>query len=103
MFNRYANTKLDTKMASTDALDTIKQKTARVCPMVCEHGYKADGNSCTKIVCAAGSFLNADNECEKRREKKPVAVKRDRPERQAPEARQAAGPKQVYVRGGQTN
>ena len=41
-----------------------------------------------KIVCAEGSFLNDDNECEKRREKKPVAV-RDRPQsRPAPEARQ---------------
>ena len=90
MFNRYAKTRLDTKLASTDALDTLKQKTARVCPLVCEHGYKADGNSCTKIVCAAGSFLNDDNECEQRREKKPVAARRERPEpRLAPEARQS--------------
>src|SRR5207344_2084466 len=57
LFNRYAKTKLDTKLASTDALDTIKLKTARVCPVVCEHGYKADGERCTKITCAAGSFL----------------------------------------------
>lgn len=88
LFNRYAKTKFDTKLASTDALDTIKLKSARVCPLVCEHGYKADGNSCTKITCATGSFLNEDNECEKRRERQPVA-KRERPEpRQAPEARQ---------------
>ena len=86
LFNRYAKTKLDTKLASTDALDTIKLKTARVCPVVCEHGYKADGERCTKITCAAGSFLNDDNECEKRRANKPVA-RRDRPEaRQGPEA-----------------
>ena len=71
LFNRYAKTKLDTKLASTDALDTIKLKTARVCPLVCEHGYKADGERCTKITCAAGSFLNDDNECEKRRANKP--------------------------------
>ena len=93
LFNRYAKTKLDTKLASTDALDTLKQKTARVCPVVCEHGYKADGNSCTRIMCAAGSFLNDDNECEKRREKKPVA-KRERPER-APEARFSPEPRQA--------
>ena len=80
LFNRYAKTKLDTKLASTDALDTIKLKTARVCPLVCEHGYKADGERCTKITCAAGSFLNDDNECEKRRGKKPVA-KRDTDDR----------------------
>ena len=80
LFNRYAKTRLDTKLASTDALDTIKLKTARVCPLVCEHGYKADGERCMKITCAAGSFLNDDNECEKRRGKKPVA-KRDADDR----------------------
>jgi uncharacterized caspase-like protein len=88
LFNRYAKTKFDTKLASTDALDAIKTKTARVCPLVCEHGFKVDGDACVKIVCAEGSFLNDDNECEKRRDKKPVAS-RDRQERQAPQARQA--------------
>jgi hypothetical protein len=97
-FNRYAKTRFDTKLASTDALDTIKLKTARVCPLVCEHGYKADGERCTKITCAAGSFLNDDNECEKRRANKPVA-RRDRPEaRQAPQARQASEAARVVVR-----
>jgi hypothetical protein len=72
-FNRYAGTKFDTKAASADALDAIKQRSSRVCPLVCEHGYKADGGKCTKIVCAEGSFLNADNQCEKRRGKTPVA------------------------------
>jgi uncharacterized caspase-like protein len=94
-FNRYARTRLDTKLASTDALDTIKLKSARVCPLVCEHGYEANGERCTKITCAAGSFLNDDNECEKRREKKPVA-KRDRPEtRRAPEAARVPGERVV--------
>ncbi len=88
-FNRYAGTRLDTKVASTDALDTIKLKSARVCPLVCEHGYKADGERCTRITCAAGSFLNDDNECEKRREKKPVA-KRDADDRRE-RARQVRG------------
>jgi hypothetical protein len=80
LFNRYAKTSVDTKLASTDALDTIKSKSSRVCPLVCEHGYKVDGDSCVKISCAEGSFLNDDNQCEKRREKKPVA-KRDSYER----------------------
>ncbi|WP_092518095.1 caspase family protein [Afipia sp. GAS231] len=93
LFNRYAGTKLDAKVASVDTLDTVKLKTSRVCPLVCEHGYKADGDRCSKISCAEGSFLNDDNECEKRREKKPVA-RRDRPEvrRDAPE------PRRVIVR-----
>ena len=72
-FNRYAGTKFDTKIATSDALDAIKQKSSRVCPLVCEHGFKADGDQCSRIVCADGSFLNDDNECEKRRGKTPVA------------------------------
>jgi hypothetical protein len=95
-FNRNAGTKLDVKMANADTLDAIKQKPSRVCPLVCEHGFKANGDQCVKIVCVEGAVLNDDNECEKRRDtKKPVAT-REKPEprqasqpRQAPEARQA--------------
>jgi uncharacterized caspase-like protein len=94
LFNRYAKTQFDTKLASTDALDTIKSKSSRVCPLVCEHGYKADGNSCTKITCATGSFLNDDNECEKRREKKPVATRdSDRQQERPAQPRPQASPK----------
>jgi uncharacterized caspase-like protein len=101
-FNRYAGTKLDTKVASVDTLDTIKLKSSRVCPLVCEHGFQAEGERCTKITCAEGSFLNDDNECEKRRAKRPVAT-RDRPEpRRAPEARRIPeATKRVYVTGSQ--
>ena len=96
LFNRYAKTSVDTKLASTDALDTIKSKSSRVCPLVCEHGYKVDGDSCVKITCADGSFLNEDNQCVKRREKKPVAKRdTDDRERAAPLRPQA---KQVIVR-----
>jgi uncharacterized caspase-like protein len=97
-FNRYAGTRLDTKVASVDTLDTIKLKSSRVCPLVCEHGFQADGDRCTRIVCAEGSVLNDDNACEKRRAKKPVAT-RDRPEsRRAPEARRVPeSTKRVYI------
>jgi hypothetical protein len=78
LFNKHAGTKLDTKLASLDALDAIKATPARVCPLVCEHGYKTDGDSCVKITCGAGAFINNDNECEKGR-KRPTRpeVKRD--------------------------
>ncbi|QWG18215.1 caspase family protein [Bradyrhizobium sediminis] len=86
LFNRYARTKFDVKLASLDALDAIKLKPSRVCPLVCEHGFKADGDRCSKIACAEGSFLNDDNECEKRRANKPAARRDDaaRPPREAP-------------------
>jgi flagellar biosynthesis GTPase FlhF len=97
LFNRYAGTRLDTKLASVDTLDAIKQKTERVCPLVCEHGFKADGDRCSKITCAEGSFLNDDNECEKRREKKPVA-KRDTDDRRDRASREPPEPRRVIVR-----
>src|SRR5882724_1799882 len=73
LFNKHAGTKLNVKLASLDALDAIKLKSTRVCPPICEHGFKSDGDNCSKIVCAEGSFLNDDNECEKRRAKRPIA------------------------------
>ncbi|WP_141935089.1 caspase family protein [Bradyrhizobium sp. UNPA324] len=73
LFNRHAGTKFDVKLASLDALDAIKVKPERVCPVICDHGYRASGDQCIRITCAEGSFLNDDNECEKRRGKKPVA------------------------------
>jgi uncharacterized caspase-like protein len=102
LFNRYAGTKFDVKAASSDALDAIKQKSSRVCPLVCEHGFKADGDHCGRIVCADGSFLNDDNECEKRHGKTPVArreentrsvrISRERPRAEASAAKpQASG------------
>jgi uncharacterized caspase-like protein len=91
LFNRYAGTKLDAKVASVDTLDAIKLKSSRVCPLVCEHGFKADGERCSRIACGEGSFLNDDNQCEKRREKRPVA-KRDRPEAKQVIARPSRAP-----------
>jgi hypothetical protein len=55
--------------------------------LICEHGFRAEGDRCDRIVCAAGSFLNDDNECEKRRPKTPVA-KRDTGDHPAPAARE---------------
>ncbi|MBR0958312.1 caspase family protein [Bradyrhizobium japonicum] len=94
-FNRYAGTKLDVKVASTDALDAVKSKPSRVCPLVCEHGFKADGDKCTKIVCRDGYAINDDNECERQRAAKPAkpstAKRDDSDERPARQRRQAGG------------
>ncbi|QQO22770.1 caspase family protein [Bradyrhizobium diazoefficiens] len=77
LFNKYARTKLDAKQASFDALDAIKAKPGRVCPLVCDHGLKADGDTCVKIACRAGYRVNDDNECAKVQDKKPVATRED--------------------------
>jgi uncharacterized caspase-like protein len=83
LFNKNAGTKLDVRLASLDALDAIKSKPARVCPLICEYGSRADGERCVKITCTAGSFLNDDNECEKRKSREPPSARRDRDERPA--------------------
>ncbi|MGC0396540.1 putative caspase-like protein [Bradyrhizobium liaoningense] len=99
LFNKYAGTQLDVKLASVDALDALKAKPGRVCPLVCNFGFKADGDQCVKITCRAGYRVGDDNECEKIQEKKPVATRedskrRDQDRRQteaAPSAPQASG------------
>jgi uncharacterized caspase-like protein len=83
LFNKNAGTRLDVKLASLDALDAIKLRPARVCPPICETGFKVDGERCVKITCAAGSFLNDDNECEKRKLREPPSARRERDERPA--------------------
>ncbi|MDA9432925.1 caspase family protein [Bradyrhizobium sp. CCBAU 51627] len=99
-FNRYAGTKLDVKVASTDALDAVRSKRSRVCPLICAHGFKADGDVCTRIVCGDGYVLNSDNECEKQRAAKPAkpatakpaaARRDDSDDRPARQRRQSAG------------
>ncbi|MDA9508997.1 caspase (peptidase) [Bradyrhizobium sp. CCBAU 11386] len=77
LFNKYAGTKFDVKLASVDALDALKTKPGRVCPLVCNFGFKADGDQCVKITCRAGYRVGDDNECEKVQEKKPVATRED--------------------------
>jgi uncharacterized caspase-like protein len=98
LFNKYAGTQFDAKLASTDALDALKAKPGRVCPLVCNFGFKADGDQCVKITCRAGYRVGEDNECEKIQEKKPVAReesrRRDQDRKQseaAPSAPQASG------------
>jgi uncharacterized caspase-like protein len=90
LFNRRAGTSLDVKQASLDTLDAIKLKQARVCPLVCEHGFEADGDRCSRIVCKEDSFLNDDNQCEKRRGKATTATRddNDRSSRRARQQRQ---------------
>ncbi|MCK1458588.1 caspase family protein [Bradyrhizobium sp. 2] len=89
LFNQSAGTNFDTKTASADALDAIKLKPARVCPLICGSGLKRDGDRCVKIACAAGYFLNGDDECEKRKVRQAPSARLERREREAAPARPA--------------
>jgi uncharacterized caspase-like protein len=76
LFNKNAGTKFDTKVASLNALEGVRSRTERVCPLVCAHGYKADGDNCTRIICDAGFEVGDDNTCKRvqvKKREKPVA------------------------------
>jgi len=71
LFNKNAQTKFDIKLASLDALDAVRGKTDRVCPLVCAKGQKAEGDHCVQIGCSSGYILNSSGACEKRPEAAP--------------------------------
>jgi hypothetical protein len=90
LFNKSAGTKLDVKLASIDVLDAIRAKPARICPLNCDRGYRADGDACTKIVCEAGYEVGGDGSCESievKKRKMPVAKLAPSVERDAIEPR----------------
>jgi caspase domain-containing protein len=82
-FNGHTGMRLDTKAASADALEVVKSKTRRVCPLDCNHGYRPEGEMCVKIVCDPGSHLSSKNECERdlRENKRRVVLPRTAPSR----------------------
>lgn len=47
-FNKNAKTKLDIKVATTDALEAVQRKTSRVCPLICRDGFHAEGEQCVR-------------------------------------------------------
>ena len=99
-FNKRAGLKLDVKIASIDSLDAVKGKSGRICPLVCEHGYRAEGEKCVEIVCKAGFEVGDDNTCERVRPKqeakpapKPTPKREDaKPAAEPAPARAAVSP-----------
>jgi Caspase domain len=49
-FNRYSGSSLDTKIASLDALEAVRSKPERICPLICRSGYHADGDHCVPTM-----------------------------------------------------
>jgi hypothetical protein len=99
LFNKHSGMKLDVKAASVNALDAVKGKTGRICPLICDSGYRADGDRCVKITCRAGYRVNGDNECEKMQEKKPVATHEDAKPKRDAERKQIEAPTKPQVSG----
>ena len=95
-FNGKAGTKFDVKVASIDALDAVKAKSGRVCPLECERGTRASGDACVKISCDDGYVPGSSGSCEKRPERKPAVAQR---ERRAPAAAARRGGKCFVYNG----
>ena len=83
-------------MASIDALDAVKEKSGRVCPLECERGTRASGDACVKISCDDGYVPGSSGSCEKRPERKPAVAQR---ERRAPAAAGRRGGKCFVYNG----
>jgi uncharacterized caspase-like protein len=62
-FNDNAGTKFDVKLASTDALDAVRAKQGRVCPLECGRGFRASGDQCVKITCDADHVFGPNGTC----------------------------------------
>ncbi|WP_083636179.1 caspase family protein [Bradyrhizobium sp. AS23.2] len=71
LFNKNAGTMFDPKAASVEALDAVKTKTGRVCPLTCGNGYRPEGDRCTRIACRSGYHLNEEGVCQKVAVNKP--------------------------------
>jgi hypothetical protein len=80
-FNDNAGTKFDVKLASIDALDAVRAKQGRVCPLDCERGYRSSGDKCVKITCDDGYVLGANGSCQKRVVRAPTPTPLLRTER----------------------
>ncbi|MGY3495013.1 putative caspase-like protein [Bradyrhizobium sp. USDA 4502] len=87
LFNKYTGTRFDVKVASTEALNAVKSKMGRTCPLICERGFRAEGSSCVKSNCGAGHELNDDGSCKKVRGRPTVVDKERVRERSSPSAR----------------
>ena len=74
LFNDNAGTKFDAKLASIDALDAVKAKPGRVCPLDCDRGFRADGDRCVKITCDNDQVPGPNGTCRPRPERAPKAV-----------------------------
>jgi uncharacterized caspase-like protein len=79
LFNEKARTKFDVKVASLDALNAVRGKKDRVCPLICERGYRAKGDDCVEIVCKAGFKVGEDNTCESVEKHEPAPSKHEKP------------------------
>ena len=61
-----------------NALDAVRSKPDRVCPLVCGKGERVTGDRCTQIVCASNFVLDSDGICRRLLDlpRKPITASR---------------------------
>jgi uncharacterized caspase-like protein len=66
LFNKNAHTELDVRVASIGALDMVRSKIDRVCPLVCDSSERAEGGRCVRVGCSDGSVPGPQGSCQPR-------------------------------------
>ncbi len=87
LYNQHARTRFDAAAANAETLDAVRDKTGRVCPLICGRGTQAEGNQCVAIVCRSGYELNRHGTCERVKARSRTAAKTSddpQPRRKAP-------------------
>lgn len=72
-FNKHAKLNLPTGEPSQDAIEAIKGKPGRVCPLACGAQYRIQGDRCVKKTCRSGQTLSKKGKCIKVTAKKPAS------------------------------
>lgn len=65
-FNRSAGLAIDVKDESEALLQVIRSEKLRVCPLVCERGFRPEGERCIAIICGRQETLGDDGICRKK-------------------------------------
>lgn len=89
-FNKSASTKLDGKVASLSSVEAVREKQARVCPLTCAKGFKAEGEQCVAITCPSGQVVGSSGSCETPKAK---TATRSEPKRDAAKPKRQAAPR----------
>jgi hypothetical protein len=91
-FNQNAGTRLQTNIATLDAVAAVRDSRDRVCPLTCSRGFRADGDHCVAITCDPGSAVGPSGTCEPVKDR-PRAVEKapaQTPKAQTPEPKRQA-------------
>jgi hypothetical protein len=83
LFNKHAGTGFDVKVASLEAIEGVRGKTGRVCPLTCGRGTRAEGDTCVAIREPAAT---PEPKQQQRRVHEPVS-RREPPKREERRAR----------------